>query len=108
MSLRFGTKAETLRSLRGVLRHATVADLAYFSFEEWSQDPGRCLNTVLDELGSGPWIVRSSAQSEDQENSSNAGAFLSILDVEEEGLEDSIRSVFDSFSPPSGTDQVLC
>src|SRR5215213_3019912 len=73
----FGTKAETLHRLSRVVHTAVVLPLDYFAVSEWRSDRDR----VLDRVCAHHWaqaqlIVRSSAQSEDNDGASNAGRYL--------------------------------
>ncbi len=80
--VRFGTKAETLERLAGILNSATVLPQMHFTVGRWRKDSGG----VLAELEAAPWsrsplVVRSSALSEDAETSSEAGKYDSVLGV---------------------------
>jgi phosphohistidine swiveling domain-containing protein len=57
-------------------------------------------------LGQGPYAVRSSALDEDQ-SESQAGKYLSLLNVQSEELEESIRQVFSSYTTSNPDNQVL-
>lgn len=55
------------------------------------------LDSVLDQMGDGPFVVRSSSTVEDQVGSSMAGRFASVLDVRgRDELTDAVREVIDS------------
>ena len=107
--LRFGTKAETLTRLAGVLRSAVVLPLDYFTVAEWQADE----DAVLDRLCAHAWagealIVRSSSLDEDTETASNAGRFLSCGHVRGRGeLRRAVEQVIASFDGRSDGDQVL-
>ena len=78
----FTTKAENLDQLRKVDTSFQILPLVYFSLDAWKTDPIACLSSVKDELPPDTnVIVRSSAHGEDSEETSFAGAFLSISDV---------------------------
>jgi phosphohistidine swiveling domain-containing protein len=57
-------------------------------------------------LGEGPYAVRSSALDEDQ-SESQAGKYLSLLNVQIEDLTESIREVFASYTTSNHNNQVL-
>lgn len=76
-----GTKADTLRRLRGLVRGARIAEQATFTVEAWNADRDAVLHRVRHELGDVPLIVRSSSSHEDAFSASNAGGFTSVLDV---------------------------
>jgi hypothetical protein len=103
----FSTKAGTLELLQGRLRSARIAPLVCFTVQDWLADPAACLERVAHELGTGPWIVRSSCHREDGHDCSNAGAFLSLLDIAADGLEASVNRVIASFGAAIPSDGVL-
>ncbi len=107
MPLSFATKARTLASLQGRVRSARIASLAYFTVAQWRRNRGECLSHARRTLGDGPLIVRSSCQKEDGAESSNAGEFLSLLNIREATLEDAIERVIASYGEPQDSDEVL-
>ena len=107
MPLAFSTKAETLLSLKPVLQTAQIAPLHFFSVGCWHKDRNSLLVGMANKLGSDSLIVRSSCLREDSSESSNAGAFLSIPNVDIAGLENAIDQVIASFGQPHIDDQVL-
>ena len=79
----FTTKAKTLQSLRPVLTSAKVLPIVICTVGQLRQDPQALLDTLEREgLLRQRVIVRSSAQNEDTAQSSNAGKFLSIGNVQ--------------------------
>jgi glutamine kinase len=107
MSYSFLSKAGTLNLLQGKLRNAKVVPLVFFTVSDWQSDHFSCLQSVNELLGSGPWIVRSSCQREDTEISSNAGNFLSLLNITQENLQSSIDEVINSYNTLHQSDEVL-
>lgn len=107
MSLEFASKARTLENLAGVIKTAKVAPLLILKVRDWKQHRGKFLAAISEEWGSEPLIVRSSCVSEDLEQASNAGAFLSILNVELDNLEKAIDEVIASYSTKDVEDEVL-
>lgn len=107
MVLAFSTKAGTLATLQGVLKTARIAPLHVFTVEQWKVDRSICLHGIVCSLGAGPWIVRSSCGREDGVISSNAGAFLSILNVETAGLEPAVEKVIAAYGEAQSIDSVL-
>src|SRR5258706_16240977 len=79
---RFGTKAETLERLQGLLRDVVIPDFWYFSLGEWRSSPASILETIADRFCGVALAVRSSAVVEDGAVSSMAGAFLSRLQID--------------------------
>ena len=107
MSVAFSTKASTLLALKGVLQSAQIAPLVVLNLNEWEKNKEACLAKIVESLGSGPLIVRSSCSLEDTEGFSNAGLFLSIADVSIEELPVSIDRVIESYREARQQDQVL-
>lgn len=76
----FGSKAETLERVAGLLTRARVLPLEYFSIKRWWSEP----NAVLDTLMARCWdrmIVRSSTMHEDRVDTAAPGAYLSVSGV---------------------------
>lgn len=107
MNLDFSTKATILASLQKVLQTARIAPLHFFSVGSWQSDRGGCLAGVAEAVDPGPMIVRSSCLREDGAASSNAGAFLSVPNVDSAGLELAIEEVIGSYGEAHTSDQVL-
>lgn len=107
MSLRFSTKAGTLAALQGMLRSARLAPLRVFTVAQWQADRSACVAGLAGDLGGGPWIVRSSCGREDGATASNAGAFLSIPDVNAVGLEAAVEQVIAAYGAVHPADEVL-
>ena len=107
VSLTFSTKAGTLVNLQGQLHSARIAPLVYFTVGDWQANHSDCLARVQSELGDAPLIVRSSCRREDGVGESNAGAFLSLLNVSTEELEDAIKQVISAYDEVDSCDEVL-
>jgi hypothetical protein len=107
MALAFSTKAGTLVALQGVLKTARIAPLRVFTVGQWQADRSACLSGIADDLGAGPYIVRSSCGREDGASFSNAGAFLSIPHVEAAGLQAAVEQVIAAYGAAQPKDEVL-
>lgn len=107
MPLAFSTKAGTLITLQRVLKTARIAPLRSFTTLDWNTDRHNCLASVIEEFGSSPLIVRSSCAREDSAECSNAGAFLSIQNVDLDGLELAVERVIASYGKFNDVDEVL-
>ena len=81
MSVQFASKARTLANLRPLLKSAKIADLLYFSVAEWQQNSHEILQKISAKFAT-PLIIRSSCAAEDNHKTSNAGAFLSLLNID--------------------------
>ena len=103
----FSTKGGTLAALRGRLEAAEVLPLSACSVAAWQADAREFLGRIVGELGPGPYIVRSSSSAEDTATQSNAGAFLSVTDVDEDSLAASIDDVVASYGAEPGQHEVL-
>lgn len=107
MNLSFSTKAGTLTALQGVLKTARIAPLQAFTLAQWQADRSGCLSGVAGSLRGGSWIVRSSCGREDGSTHSNAGAFLSIPDVDGSRLESAVEEVIAAYGEAHPNDEVL-
>lgn len=108
-TIAFGTKAETLEKLSGVIRSATVLPIFRFTCARWTG--GR--QDVLDRLAETSWgddrlIIRSSARHEDSLTESHAGEFMSVLDVTTvDAAAQAINDVLRSYGDSAPDDEVL-
>ena len=105
--LAFSTKAGTLSQLQGTLRSARIAPQVFFTVGKWLADHSECLDRIRRGLKDEPWIVRSSCSREDSAEASNAGAFLSRLNVWPWELQKAIEDVIESFGEAQPSDEVL-
>lgn len=104
-----GTKAQTLSRLRSMVQQCRIEDQVCFSWGEWSSNADECLDSVK-KLDCISVVVRSSALTEDGFNSSNAGAYKSILNVDSTdliALENAIKQVFMSYPDDNSDNEVL-
>lgn len=106
----FGSKAETLDRLAGVLASARVLPQVRFRVDEWRRDS----SAILEHLGTRSWcaapvIVRSSAVREDLPGESSAGRFKSVAGVSgESAVREAIQAVIASYGDAAGgADQVF-
>ncbi len=107
MVIAVSTKAGTLKVLQGRLQSARIEPLVCFTVAEWQSSRTECMTRVTALLGTVPLIVRSSCQREDGTSESNAGAFLSLPNVETDGLESAVEQVIASYGEAVGADEVL-
>ena len=104
---KFLTKAQTLKNLDGQIKNADILPMLIIKYEDFKKNDLDLLCSVKASLGKGPYIVRSSCLQEDTANSSNAGAYLSVLDVKFDDLVTSIEEVFASYKTPQLADEVF-
>ncbi len=96
----FGTKAETLERIQPFVKKSVITDQLHFPIQEWEEDSEKILKNVQDQFKGKSLIVRSSSLEEDSWDSSQAGAFLSIADVNSNNrseLKNSIEDVISGF-----------
>lgn len=76
-----GSKAETLDTLRPLLRRAQIGAQVRFTVGEWRQEREAILARIVETFGEPRLIVRSSAIAEDGWQNSSAGQYLSVPNV---------------------------
>lgn len=106
----FTSKADTLAALQEYPDLHIPSFLA-FTQGEWKENTKQTIDRIRKELGRDIKLaVRSSSRKEDSTDSSGAGKFLSVLDVNvnsENSLKEAIEQVFKSYGEASPDDQVL-
>ncbi len=106
-----GTKADTLARLELLVESCHIGKQENFTTQQWSEESHQVLIRIKSTFGNTKLIVRSSSKSEDNWDSSNAGGFESILDVDstdEQELINAINLVVASYGEDQqGSDQVL-
>ena len=105
------TKAKSLIHLIGKLHHSVIPKLLVINKSDWQDEKDHCLKTIKIEFSGQNVAVRSSAFSEDTRETSNAGAFKSILDIDPKhntSVSSAIDEVFDSYGcNASDKDEVI-
>ncbi|BBP43108.1 PEP/pyruvate-binding domain-containing protein [Thiosulfativibrio zosterae] len=104
-----GTKSETLLRLHGMLKSAVIQEQASFSVADWKTQSQDLIRQIQANLPHEKLVVRSSALSEDAFTHSNAGAYTSVLNVQNniKDLTDAIIKVINSYDNLQLDDQVL-
>ncbi len=105
--IKFSTKGKNLKMLKSKLQHAQILPVLIFTVDDWISDNSNLILRINKELGFGPWIVRSSFSGEDKLESSNAGAFASVLNVNKEKLVEAVNTVITSYGNQSLNEEVL-
>ncbi|MFT4308211.1 MAG: PEP-utilizing enzyme [Candidatus Woesearchaeota archaeon] len=93
------TKANTLRRLKPVLKRSRIEDLFLFTVEEWYDKRPLVIDRIAQQFD-GRVVLRSSSTSEDTIETSNAGLFESVLDVDPKdpaSIERAIKTVIESY-----------
>lgn len=96
----FGTKAETLERLQGMLTCSMILDQISISLDDWRTQQAECLSRIQKQFPAQKLAIRSSAKNEDGWHASNAGRFVSFLDVSAEDLvrvQECIEKVFAAY-----------
>ena len=105
----FKTKAQTLVHLQNRLDCAVIPNLYVFSVKDWTEDRAGCLY-FIDRHFRNFIVVRSSTTSEDNQISSGAGEFDSILNVDPKdqvAITDAIDKVIEAYSKKITSDYLL-
>jgi len=105
-----GTKAQSLERLEEVITESKIAPQVSFTVEDWSKNSENLISEIQHKFESKRVIVRSSAISEDGFDNSNAGAYVSVLDVDvtvKDSILDSITRVIESYIDKNLANQVL-
>lgn len=105
--LNFKTKAQNLKNLQTKLKKAKVLPLVLTSLEELMSNEERILNDIQ-ALKVNKLIIRSSSLSEDSMKNSNAGAFLSLANIDANSKEELLKALYKvANSMPSKSDEIL-
>ena len=105
-----GTKAQSLERLEEVITLSKIAPQVSFTVAEWNKDSEEIIHNIQSKFKSKKLIVRSSAISEDGFDVSNAGAYLSVLDIDstiKKAICNSVIKVIDSYIDKNPANQVL-
>ncbi|MFD2642467.1 PEP/pyruvate-binding domain-containing protein [Pseudomonas japonica] len=105
-----GTKAQTLRRLRRMVRCSRIEDQVSFTVAEWQDDASKVMRDIQQHFTGQKLVIRSSALSEDGFSHSNAGAYTSLLNVDGRELpvlESAIQHVIASYPDANPQNQVL-
>ena len=107
--IKYKTKAETLKNLTGKLRYADVLPMYLFTTKDWKKNQNKCTKELKKKNWfKWPLIVRSSHNSEDSHNSSLAGHFDSILNVNSDlELIEAVDKVIESYKTNSKINQIF-
>lgn len=105
-----GTKAQTLQRLRPMVRNSTIGEQVAFSVRDWLESPSDCVRHIQREFPAAIVVVRSSALGEDGFDSSAAGRFESVLDVDASDARElslAVDHVAASYGDANAAHQVL-
>jgi len=105
-----GTKAETLSRLSPMLLRSSIPKQMSFLVDEWDTRPTEIIAELYDYFDKKKLIVRSSSNTEDGWSHSQAGAYLSLLNIsssDKNKLTGSIDKVIFSYNDTDASNQVL-
>ena len=101
------SKAELLHAIAPRLRHARAPFGCIVGRQRWRDARDATLAEFRHGLQGRSAAVRSSHPQEDRVGRSQAGRFLTLLDVEGEAIGEAVDAVFASYGEPGVADQVL-
>ena len=99
MNIKLLSKAATLENLSHLIKGAFILPILRFKAKDYENKKDIIIKKILDEFNSN-LIVRSSSSNEDNYETSNAGGFQSVLDVDitsEEIINNAIECVINSY-----------
>lgn len=102
------TKANTLLSLKDILKNARIEDIFVLTVGQFFEDPEYKVSEIQSFFGPCKIVVRSSSKREDAFEESNAGHFLSVLDVDtldSNAMVKAINSVISSYGEDATEDE---
>ncbi len=91
-------KSAALRWFATRVRTASVPTLMTIRRVEWERDPDACLRASRSRFGRSRLAVRSDARLEDRLDASQAGRFLTLLDIDHRSLRSSVDRVLGSLT----------
>lgn len=91
----FGTKAETLERIKPFVKNSEICDQIHFRLKDWEEDSEKLLSVIQNKFKGLKLIIRSSSLEEDSWDSSQAGAFLSVADVNADDYGDLKKAIDD-------------
>ncbi len=107
------TKADTLKTLQPLLDKSRIEETFVFNVGDWRDDADTVVEEIQNKFVPEDIVVRSSSVNEDTFESSNAGNFESVLDVDSTDsreLKDAVEDVIESYEQEASAfvdDQVL-
>jgi choline kinase/phosphohistidine swiveling domain-containing protein len=105
-----GTKAQTLRRLRRMVKCSRIEDQVSFTVNQWATDETDVLNSIQNHFPDQHLVIRSSAMAEDGFANSKAGAYTSLLNIDgcdTVRLREAIAHVISSYDDTNPENQVL-
>jgi phosphohistidine swiveling domain-containing protein len=99
MSFAFNTKAHNLIQLKPLVTKSTILDMVVFTVKEWDDNLEYCLKCIEERFSDKLLVVRSSSTCEDTFESSLAGQFESVLNVQSNRthITQAVQTVINSY-----------
>lgn len=94
------TKANTLKELRGILKHSYIEELYIVQAERFFKETDAVIREIQEQFSDRKIVCRSSSVNEDNMETSNAGHFESVLNVDSsdaEAVRQAIERVYASY-----------
>ena len=107
MKLEFKSKAQTLLLLKNKIQTASICEIFILKVADWINIKEKKLFDIKSKFGSQTLIVRSSSLEEDNIDKSNAGKYLSVIDINLKSLENAINNVINSYKDNNLENEVL-
>lgn len=92
-----GDKSNTLERLKPILEKSHIGSQLSFNYGEWIKDKDKILTNIIEKFGHDKIIVRSSSSAEDSWQSSNAGLFKSISNINSLNKKDLTKSIVEVY-----------
>ncbi|MBR9706376.1 hypothetical protein GOV14_05050 [Candidatus Pacearchaeota archaeon] len=109
----FGTKAETLKKIKPLVKESLVLDHLSFSVTDWINSKEEIIKEIIKFFDTDLIAIRSSSLNEDTLNSSQAGNYETILNVPKNDIHSIIKAVekvkesYTKKGQPDPNDQIL-
>lgn len=101
------TKANVLNKLKNFLKKSKIEKLYYFTVKDWGGNKEKIIEDIQKTFNN-KIVVRSSSLNEDSIESSNAGCFESVLNVNSKNINEinnAIGKVINSFNKENNSDE---
>ena len=96
----FSTKANTIQSLKRILKNAVIENEFVFTVGQWKIERDSIVKSIVDIFKDSKIVVRSSSLNEDSIDFSNAGHYESVLNVNSSlvnEIESAVKTVIKSY-----------
>ncbi len=91
--IKFDTKARTLNGLRKKLKQSNICDGVLFTVQQWRNDHHKIIIELQQKFSPSQVIIRSSTRKEDTSDTTMAGAFKSLNNIDSTSEQKLIKAV---------------